>query len=63
MEDQDAFQTVRLDIPSTGQWILSEPKVRDWLDPDEASVPMFWLNGIPGAGKMKLVYIDGIESH
>jgi hypothetical protein len=49
-EDQEACAIVRQDIHDTGRWILKEPIVKDWLDPDECSVNIFWLNGIPGAG-------------
>lgn len=53
--DQEAFSATRQDIPDTGCWILKEPKVKDWLDPEECSVPVFWLNGIPGAGELCLI--------
>ena len=49
--DHEAFSAARHDIPNTGAWILKESSVQDWLDPTESSVPVFWLNGIPGAGK------------
>lgn len=49
--DQEAFASARQDIPDSGRWILGEPKIKDWLDPKDSSVPIFWLNGIPGAGK------------
>jgi hypothetical protein len=51
--DQEAFASTRHDIPDTSCWILNEPKVKDWLNPSECSVPVFWLNGIPGAGRFK----------
>lgn len=49
--DQEDFAGTRLLIPATGQWILEEAKVKAWLDPKDSSVPVFWLSGIPGAGK------------
>jgi len=50
--DQEACVSKREDIPETGQWILENPKVKDWLDPANSSVPVFWVNGIPGAGEL-----------
>ena len=49
--DQEDFAGKRQYSPDSGRWILQEPKVRDWLDPADSSVPILWLNGIPGAGK------------
>jgi hypothetical protein len=54
--DQEAFAATRNNIPDTGCWILRDPKVKDWLDPAECSVPVFWLHGIPGAGELPLEY-------
>jgi hypothetical protein len=51
-EDHDAFVKVRQEFPDTGQWILRGPKIKEWLDASDCSVPMFWLNGIPGAGNI-----------
>jgi len=49
--DQETFAETRLLIPTTGRWILEEEKIKAWLDPKDSSVPVFWLSGIPGAGK------------
>jgi hypothetical protein len=53
--DQEAFAATRHDLPNTGRWILNEPKVKEWLDPNDLTVPLFWLNGIPGAGTLNRV--------
>lgn len=49
--DHEDFASRRQYTPDSGRWILKEPKVKDWLDPANSSVPIFWLHGIPGAGK------------
>lgn len=56
-EDHDAFLKAKEDFPDTGQWILRDPKIMEWLDASDCSVPMFWLNGIPGAGKTILASV------
>jgi hypothetical protein len=48
--NQEDFAAERQVVPGSGRWILEEPKIKDWLDPADSSVPIFWLNGIPGAG-------------
>ena len=54
-DDQDAFNSMRNDIPGTGRWILGEPKIKEWLDPSQSSVPLIWLYGKPGAGQLNLL--------
>lgn len=48
--DQETAMGMRQDYPSTGRWIFSEPKVKAWMDPSNAVLPILWMNGIPGAG-------------
>ena len=48
--DQESLSEARYGIHATGRWILQEPRIKEWLDPADSSVPIFWLNGIPGAG-------------
>lgn len=48
--DQEEFANKRQYTPDSGRWILKEPKIKDWFDPADSSVPIFWLSGIPGAG-------------
>lgn len=52
--DQATFAATRQDIAETGRWILSEPTVKAWSDLSQTNIPMVWLNGKPGAGKMCL---------
>lgn len=39
----------------TGGWILNQTLVQDWSDPDKKTVPLLWLSGIPGAGKIRVL--------
>lgn len=48
--DQEDFAGKRQYTHDSGRWILEEPKIKDWFDPADSSVPIFWLSGIPGAG-------------
>lgn len=43
----------RSQYQNTGDWILENIQVREWMnaDPDELSNPILWINGRPGAGK------------
>lgn len=33
------------------QWLEDEDDFKKWSDPNDQSVRLFWLQGIPGAGK------------
>ena len=37
---------------NTNQWVYHEDVVRKWCSCSEDIVPILWLNGIPGAGKL-----------
>lgn len=39
--------------PTSGDWILKERLFRQWLNPDDLSKDLIYLNGMPGAGKLK----------
>ncbi|KAI9685458.1 MAG: hypothetical protein M1822_004589 [Bathelium mastoideum] len=47
---------VRVDFGS-GEWMLQEHKYLAWADPDFCQNPLFWVNGIPGAGKTVLASV------
>jgi hypothetical protein len=49
--DYEGYSAIRQDYPSTGKWLLTNDKIKTWLDPDNSTVSKIWLNGIPGAGK------------
>ncbi|KIX07723.1 uncharacterized protein Z518_02377 [Rhinocladiella mackenziei CBS 650.93] len=40
--------------PDSGKWIFEKPQMVDWKDGNTPSSPLFWLNGMPGAGKTVL---------
>jgi hypothetical protein len=48
--DQGSAAAIWREYPSTGKWILQDPKIKIWMDPSNPMVPIMWLNGIPGAG-------------
>lgn len=39
--------------PTSGDWILKEQEFIQWLDPDDLSKDLLYLNGMPGAGKLQ----------
>jgi hypothetical protein len=49
--DHEGYSATRQEYPSTGKWLLTNDKIKSWLDPDNSTVSRIWLNGIPGAGK------------
>ncbi|KAL5330616.1 hypothetical protein ACEPPN_000135 [Leptodophora sp. 'Broadleaf-Isolate-01'] len=54
-EDHEEFRRAR--SQGTGDWILKEEKVRNWLEVDVPESSILWINGIPGAGKTILASI------
>ncbi|KAG4441876.1 hypothetical protein IFR05_002617 [Cadophora sp. M221] len=48
-EDHNEFRGAR--SYGTGDWILKEEKVQNWLEVDVPEFSILWINGIPGAGK------------
>jgi hypothetical protein len=40
----------------SGKWLNENNDFKCWLDPDDLTVRIFWLQGIPGAGEFS--YID-----
>ncbi|KAF7918225.1 uncharacterized protein EAE98_009837 [Botrytis deweyae] len=55
--DHEFAVSMRADYPSSGNWILQENKIKAWLDPQQLTVPLLWINGIPGAGKTILTSV------
>lgn len=39
--------------PTSGDWILKEHLFLQWLNPDDLSNSLLYLNGMPGAGKLR----------
>lgn len=48
LQDHNTFCGTRSN--GTGDWILKEEKVRNWLEVDTPESSLLWINGIPGAG-------------
>lgn len=38
--------------PTSGDWILEEDIFLQWIDPNNLSADLLYLNGMPGAGKL-----------
>jgi hypothetical protein len=50
-EDQRVFSGVR--SKGSGDWILKDAKVSNWIEPETPISSILWLNGKPGAGNFK----------
>lgn len=50
--DHQGYTTMRHE--NTGHWILNNDIIKEWINPDKSTIPMVWLNGIPGAGMILL---------
>ena len=51
---QDRYRNTRSICPNAGNWLLEHPKFQEWFNPDYCTIPLLWLNGIPGAGRIRL---------
>jgi hypothetical protein len=54
--DQEASAAMRSEYPAAGRWVFEDPKMKAWADPVNSVVPILWMNGIPGAGKIRHGY-------
>lgn len=45
------FKKIRDENPDTGQWIVNEDKMSNWMNEEIPTHSMLWLNGKKGAGK------------
>lgn len=50
-EDQEFKASVRAEYLGVCSWILAHKSVQAWSDSNPHSLPLLWINGIPGAGK------------
>ena len=48
---QKELNEKRANFPTTTRWIFAHSAFRDWLSKSGSMNPVFWLSGIPGAGK------------
>lgn len=60
-EDQhsylESYLQVRRDASSGGNWLLNDDRVKPWIQDDVPKEPIFWLEGVPGAGKTVLASV------
>ena len=50
IDQQEALQTLRRELPQSGTWIYKLPPFKEWLQEDNSKSLVFLLTGIPGAG-------------
>lgn len=48
--DQEVFSNKRRQYSGTGDWILENEKVKNWLEEDTPMSSILWMNGKPAAG-------------
>ncbi|PNP57543.1 hypothetical protein THARTR1_02541 [Trichoderma harzianum] len=53
-EDQHRAYSQR-DVPSSGDWILEDPRFKNWVNGNTQTENVLYLNGMPGSGKTTLV--------
>lgn len=50
VHDHDTFRATRSEYAGSGDWILKDEKVQNWMEPDTPESSVLWINGVPGAG-------------
>ncbi|KAI9819644.1 MAG: hypothetical protein M1827_007094 [Pycnora praestabilis] len=60
----EELQHTRREFPQTSRWVFQDRSMRAWLGMDTSASPLFWLSGIPGAGKTVLFssMVDGVKA-
>jgi hypothetical protein len=63
IQDHHLFQSIRSQHAGSGDWILKDERVQNWMKFDIAVSSVLWLNGIPGAGmpKFLLPFLKSID--
>jgi hypothetical protein len=51
--DHHGFRDIRNQYAGSGEWILKDEKVRNWMKLDTPVSSLLWMNAIPGAGKLE----------
>lgn len=59
--EHNKHRKMRSICKSPGGWLLGNPKLKDWMDPELSHTPLLWLNGIPGAGKIIFSMLRGLS--
>ena len=49
--DRELDRLRRTRCKGTGSWLQKEKVLCSWLDPDDTTTRLVWLQGIPGAGR------------
>ena len=50
-DQHEEIQRKRREFPGTARWTFTTAPFCDWLGNHDSCSPIFWLYGIPGAGK------------
>jgi hypothetical protein len=50
-EDQEVKASVRAEYHGVCEWILDHKLIQAWRNSNAHSLPLLWIQGIPGAGK------------
>jgi hypothetical protein len=56
-EEHMEFQQRRDEFPLTTQWLFNMSAMKSWMRKSDASNPIFWLSGIPGAGNINCLHV------
>ncbi|KAK8053544.1 hypothetical protein PG996_012845 [Apiospora saccharicola] len=64
--DNDQYELCKIwkKYPGSGQWLLQNQHLKNWLDPLFPTIPpLLWINGMPGAGKTVLssIIVDELQ--
>ncbi|KAK8879908.1 zinc finger protein [Apiospora arundinis] len=63
--DQHELCKIWKNCPGSGQWLLDNRSLKEWIDPHYPTIPpLLWINGIPGAGKTVLssLIVDALQN-
>ncbi|KAN0096736.1 hypothetical protein V8E51_015541 [Hyaloscypha variabilis] len=55
--DHEEYRAIRSLNKRSGQWILQNEKIQDWMETDVPVSSILWVNGIPFAGKTILTSV------
>jgi len=50
--DNELYGLQERSCSNTGDWLQKEGSFCEWIDPNDKSTRLLWLQGIPGAGKL-----------
>lgn len=41
------------DVPSSGDWVLEDPRFKNWVNGNTRTESVLYLNGMPGSGQLQ----------